>query len=129
MNIDTTKLTHYGEIAEGHVILFAENGNEHYGEGHVCYVLETELPPVSDDIVAFAAEYYSIDTAEARELVDPSDIVNTAGAWDDVQFVSDLWQEMECGPIKEVAGYRTQDGAVVIDRYSVELTKKGGEPS
>ena len=116
------KVTHYGEIAKGHVILFAEEGNEHYGDFY--YELETELPQVTDELVAFTAEYYGIDKDEARDLVDPSDIVDTAGAWDDVQFVSDVWQAMEFGQIKESAGYRTQDGAVVIDLEGVELTKK-----
>ena len=115
------KLTHYGAIADGHVVLFAENGNEHYGD--VCYQLGTDLPKVSDEIIAFAANYYAVDAEEATELVDPANIVDTAGAWDDTQFVSDLWQEMESGKISESAGYRTQDGAVVIDRYGVELTK------
>ena len=87
------KVTHYGEIAKGHVILFAEEGNEHYGDFY--YELETELPQVTDELVAFTAEYYGIDKDEARDLVDPSDIVDTAGAWDDVQFVSDVWQAME----------------------------------
>jgi hypothetical protein len=123
--IETKKVTHFGEIAKSHVILFAESGNDHYGD--IYYELETELPSVPAELIAFVAEYYDIDEDEARELVDPSDIVDTAGAWDDVQFVSDLWQAMESGEIKECAGYRTQDGAVVIDLEGVELTKKEAE--
>ena len=123
--IETPKVTHYGDLAEGHVILFAEEGNDHYGD--IYYELKTKLPEVSDELVAFAAEYYSVDEDEARELVDPSDIVDTAGAWDDVQFVSDLWQAMEAGEVKGSGGFRTQDGAVVIDIDAVELTKKEAE--
>jgi hypothetical protein len=119
-----TTLTHRrtnDNINTGHVVLFAEEGNEHYGE-HV-WTLNTELPRVTDELVAWAAEYYETDLDEARELVDPDDIVNTAGAWDDPQFVSELWQAMEYNKIEMVAGYRTYDGAVVVDVQGVELTK------
>jgi len=125
--MENKKLTHYGEIAEGYVILFAEEGNEHYGD--IYYELNTNLPQVTEELVAYTAKYYDIDTEEARELVDLSDIVDTAGAWDDVQFVSDVWQAMECGDLKDSAGYRTQDGAVVLDREGVNLIKKKSELS
>jgi len=123
--IMNTTLTHYGEIAKGHVVLFAEEGNDHYGDFY--FELTTELPAITDELVAFAAGYYEIDAEEARDLVDPSDIVDSAGAWDDVQFVSDLWQAMESGALVASAGYRTYDGAVVLDLDAVELIKKEAE--
>lgn len=98
------------------IILFAaEENNEHYGP-HV-WVLETELPEVTAEVIAFAAEYYGVTEAEAAKLCNPKDIVGDAGAWDDAQFVSDLWQALE--PV----GFRTPDGAVVLDRESVTITK------
>lgn len=102
------------------VILFAEEGNEHYGDN--IWTLKTELPIVNDQLIRFAASFYNVDADEAAELVNPEDIVSDAGAWDDRQFVSDLWQAMESGEVEMVAGYRTCDGAIVIDREGVELT-------
>lgn len=106
-------------IETGYVTLFAEEGNENYGD-HV-WELKTKLPPIDDELVEWTADYYDTDLDEARELVDPPDIVNNAGAWDDPQFVSDLWQAMESKEVHEVPGYRTSEGAVVIDLPSVDL--------
>ncbi len=97
-----------------HVMLFAERGNEHYGR-HV-WTLATDLPEVSSEVVEFAAEYFGISADEAAALVNPRNIVDSAGAWDDAQFVSDVWQRFEC------AGFRTPDGAVVLDREAVATT-------
>lgn len=116
VGMTTATLTHrrtsYREST--HVMLFAERGNEHYGR-HV-WTLTTELPEVGAAVIEFAAEYYGISTDEAAALVNPRNIVDSAGAWDDAQFVSDLWQRFEC------IGFRTPDGAVVLDRESVALT-------
>ena len=97
------------------VVLFAEGGNEQYGNN--VWTLATELPYAGDDagLIAFAAEFYGVDTDEAASLVNPSDIVDSAGAWDDQQFVSECWQRFER------TGYRTYDGAVVLDNTAVEL--------
>lgn len=106
-------------IPEGWVILFAEEGNEHYGN-HV-WELRTELPSITSELIEWTADYYDIDDEESKNLLDPNDIVNDAGAWDDPQFVSDLWQAMEYGELEEQPGFRTTDGAAVIDRESVDL--------
>jgi len=98
------------------VMLFSEDGeNSHYG--HHVWRLCTQLPHVRDDhrVLKYAMEYYAIDEETALGLIDPEDIIGDAGVWDDPQFVSDLWQELE--PI----GYRTNDGAVVLDREQVVL--------
>jgi hypothetical protein len=96
-------------------MLFAESGNEQYGQ-HV-WTLKTDLPHICDaqHVIDFAAEYYGVNAERAEELVNPSNIVNTAGAWDDEQFVSDLWQCFEC------VGFATADGAVVLDKMAVNL--------
>jgi hypothetical protein len=97
-------------------MLFAESGNEQYGQ-HV-WTLVTELPMASEDarLIAFTAEFYGVDLDEAAGLINPSDIVDSACAWDDAQFVSDVWQRFES------VGYRTADGAVVLDNTAVELS-------
>ena len=118
------KLTHRRtsrDIKHSYVIQFCDSDNNaHYGK-HV-WVLETELPCVTKELIMWAATYYDISAEEAEMLVSPENIVITAGAWDDSQFVSDLWQAMEAGDVEQAAGYRTTDGAVVLDRGSVEMT-------
>jgi hypothetical protein len=108
-------------IDTGYIMLFATEGNEHYGS-HI-WTLESKLEEIKDcdDIIAFACRFYSIPRDEAEDLINPADIVDSAGAWDDPDFVSELWQEMELGEIKERAGFATEDGAVVLDRSEVTL--------
>lgn len=105
----TKKLNH------GHVIQFTdrEEENDHYGP-HV-WVLKTTLPDITFAVVEFCSEYYDIDYDIAEAHVNPPRIVDSAGAWDDHQFVSDLWQALE--PV----GFRTNDGAVVLDAMQVKL--------
>src|SRR5210317_320748 len=105
----------------GHVVLFAEDleGNDNYG--HHVWVLKTKLPKPGKDIVNFAAEFYGVSKSDAEDLVNPDDIVDSGGAWDDPDFVSELWQAMEGGEVKEQVGFRTYDGAVVIDPYSIKM--------
>lgn len=113
------------------VVLFAEcesfsddsAPNYHYGP-HI-WKLQTELPDVlsCDLVIEFACEFYGIDREEAEEVLNPDDIVSSAGAWDDTSFVSALCQEIwDFNRIPEVAGFRTWDGAVVIDPHSVKMT-------
>lgn len=112
-----TTLTHRrsNDTLSNNVMLFAESGNEHYGE-HV-WTLVSNLPAACEDekLIAFTMDWYSVDREEAIGLIDPANIVDTAGAWDDQQFVSYVWQALE--PV----GYTTQDGAVVLDQAGVEL--------
>lgn len=99
----------------GHVMLFCDSErNSHYGR-HV-WTLKTDLPSVPQSVIEFAAEFFGVDQTEAKELVNPENIVDSSGAWDDPQFASDVYQL--CG---EPVGFRTPDGAVVLDRYDVNL--------
>jgi len=95
-------------------MLFAAERNDHYGN-HI-WTLNCQLPEVPENVIAYAAEFFGVDTDEAAELCNPSDIVDSAGAWDDPQFVSEVYQF--CG---EPVGFRTPDGAVVLDRFGVDL--------
>ena len=105
-----------------HVMLFAEDEqrNQHYGD-HV-WTLHTELPPVPDYVVAFAADYYDVDVEAIYDEVDPPNIVDTAGVWDSPEFVSAVWERFGD------PGYRTWDGAVVLDKEAVELTYHYDDP-
>ena len=107
-----------------YIMLFAEDEqrNEHYGP-HV-WTLHTELPSVDSDdkLIQFAMEYYGIDEDAARSSLNPDNIVDSAEAWDDPQFVSEVWEALE--PV----GYRTQDGALVLDKTSVDLDYHYDDP-
>jgi len=100
----------------GYVTLFAEGeNNNHYG----CYVwlLKTDLPDVFDvpGLVNFAMEFFGIDEEYAEDLVNPENIINSAGAWDDPAFVTAVWEGFG------LVGVRTWDGAVVLDILAVDL--------
>lgn len=104
-------------LLETHVMLFCDNAkNAHYGS-HV-WELRSSLPEVPESVAEFAAEFFGCDLEAARTLVNPTSIVETAGAWDNTRFVSEVYHF--CG---EPIGFRTQDGAVVLDRASVEIVK------
>lgn len=98
-------------LREGH-IFFLEHApgkvarNSHYGP--YVWVLQSKLPPVPDTVVEFAADYYNTD--DAYELVNPPDIVADAGAWEDNQFVYEVWDQFG-----EPVGFSTPDGAVMLD--------------
>lgn len=118
-------------IDTGHVLMFTEDpdSNDHYGP-HV-WTLRTELPHVVDcpELLAFAREYireeYAVrvdeegmpgdDDIRGTDWLNPTDIVDGAALWEDDAFVSALWQALE------PTGYRTDDGAVVLDWRGVEL--------
>lgn len=109
-----THRRHNSELTDKNVRLFAEGDNTSYGD-HV-WTLVTELPEVDQELIEFAAEWYETDLEEAELLVNPERIISSAGAWDDAEFVSHVWMRFE----KD--GYRTNDGAVVLNIHDVELT-------
>ncbi len=112
-----THRRHTPDLNNQHVMLFCDSdNNDHYGD-HV-WTLRTNLPDVDDRAIEFCSEFFGVDLNEASNLLNPTDIVDSAGAWDDPQFVSELWHF--CG---EPIGFRTPDGAVVLDRESVKITK------
>lgn len=104
----------------GYVVLFAEDGNNiNYGEH--AWALKDQLPEVPEDVIAFAEEFFEIDRDEAIEAVNPDNIIDSAGAWDNSQFVFELWNAMENGSVKEEKGFMTPDGAVILDPLSANL--------
>jgi hypothetical protein len=95
-------------------VLRDEGGNENYGPIETL-AKSSDYQEPSDDVVNFASKYYNINQEEARRLLEPTSIVDDAGAWDDKQFVSDLWQAMESKELPEQTGFKTPNGAVEID--------------
>lgn len=121
--VHMTHRRHNPTLREG-LILFLEHepgksANSSYGK--YVWVLHQRLPRVPSKVVAFAAEFYDVSKAEASAEVNPHDILDTAKAWDDPPFVSEVWKKFE------PAGYRTPDGAVVLDWRAVKLEGPLGE--
>ena len=122
-NGDVVELTHRRSKPKlgTNVALFAEEG-KNVGYGKHRWTLREDLPPVSPEVVDFAAEYFGVPVEEAERLVNPRNIVDSAGAWDDAQFVSDVWQKFEA------KGFRTPDGAVVLDKENTKLEYSFDDP-
>jgi hypothetical protein len=115
------QLTHRrrtAKLPQSNVLQFAEKAYRNLGYGPHCWVLQSELPYVVDDerVIEIAMDEFGIDRDAAVAEINPTDIVDTARAWDNEDFVTRVWDELE--PV----GYTTSDGAVVLDVDSAELT-------
>jgi hypothetical protein len=84
-----------------------------------------ELPKAieAEDLIAFAMTFYGVGKAHALRLVSPLRIIADAGAWDDIEFVDAWWKVLtSTRPALDQAGYKTCDGAVVINPNAVVIT-------
>ena len=104
-------------LPRGRVIEFAGDPSRNQQYGPHRWTLLTKLPDIASDkrLLEIAMDEFDLDERDALDYINPSDIVETAGAWDSQVFVSRVWEELMA------AGYATQDGAVVIDPPSVKL--------
>jgi hypothetical protein len=98
-----------------HVVLCAEDlgAIEHYGD-ELWSIDTIHFEALPDWVVAYAAEYYGVDADQIYDELMPESIVDSAGAWDDEEFVRQLWADNEWRLISTI-GYRTSDGGVVIN--------------
>ena len=69
---------------------------------------------LTNDMIEFGAEYFGLDTQKAEKLMNPENIVDTAGAWDDPQFVSEFWQRFENDLIKNGDAFEVGNGAIAF---------------
>lgn len=105
-------------LREGHILFLEhepgeEAGNAHYG--NFIWVLDSELPKIPQWVIDEAQDFFDINKSLANELCNPDNIVDSAGCWDNEQFVSDIWE------IGEPIGFKTPDGAVILDWRSAGL--------
>ena len=92
-----------------------ESGISSYGKSR--YVAKrSDLQEISnaEELKAWTEENYG--AGYVAEL-NPPNIIDSAGAWDDRQFVSDVWGAMESGELTMVPGFATADGAVVFPGF------------
>ena len=89
---------------------------------------------LTDEMIQFGAEYFGLSEEAAQDLMNPSNIIETAGAWDDPQFVSDFWQRFENDLVKNGDAFEVGNGAIAfpesgsIERISDPITYKDGKP-
>lgn len=69
---------------------------------------------LTKDMIEFGAEYFGLDTQKAEKLMNPENIVDTAGAWDDPQFVSEFWQRFENDLIRNGDAFEVGNGAIAF---------------
>jgi len=109
----STFIVQFADIEEAH------NGISSYGR-NLWYAKSSDLGDASNpgqDVENWIAENYP------DYNINPSNIINSAEAWDDLQFVSDIWQAgAEFGSWLNEAGYRTSDGAVVFPASGVAVS-------
>lgn len=118
----------------GHVILFADNSEENENYGPEAYEVDQNvLGPVPQWVIDWYADsdvlasWAGLNGVEDRDEIleqaeselNPENIVESAGFWDDNQLVSDFWQANEARLVEEsIIGFRLHHGAVVFDSSS-----------
>jgi len=90
-------------------------GNEHYGTNN--YVLKSsELTSIPEWVKEWASDHPVWGKWFSEASINPVDIIESAGAWDQQDFVSQFWSENENRLLdKGIYGFNTPDGAVVFD--------------
>ncbi len=102
------------------------------GYGPKNYLMRSsDIPPVpewavewlskTDDMIYWSEVNNRPAIEGAREAMNPDDIVNGAGMWDDREAVRSFWQENEDRLSSEgIFAFKTSDGAVIFDPYTAE---------
>jgi hypothetical protein len=115
-------------LSDRHIMLFALRNdgnpsnpwrNDNYGKYNFL-LKSSDLPEIPDWVKQWALDHpvhgkwLNEDNIEAS--INPEDIVDSAGLWDEAEFVSHLWNENENKFLdEEIYGFKTPDGAVVFD--------------
>ena len=102
------------------------------GYGSKNYLMRSsDIPPVpewavewlskTDDMIYWSEVNDRPAIEGAMEAMNPDDIVNGAGMWDDREAVRSFWQENEDRLSSEgIFAFKTPDGAVIFDPYTAE---------
>ena len=101
------------------ITLWADDEDSILSYGSTLYTLTSDhVDTIPQWLIDYTAQYYSVDIDTARDLVNPDNIVNDAGCWDDREYVHNLWADNE-GILMDmidhgIYGYKTDDGAVTF---------------
>lgn len=87
--------------------------SDHYG--NICRVFAATDRTDKDhsEIIDIAAEFYNTTKDDAESLVNPAKIVESAGAWDDIEFINHVYDNTDY--FNRFDGIVTNDGAVFFE--------------
>ena len=97
-------------------IIFCANSEErsaHYGKIQRVFKATEKTDYDHSEIIKIAVEFYQVSDEEAKRLVNPINIVDTAAAWDDVEFVNYVYDNTDY--FSKFDGIITKDGAVFFE--------------
>lgn len=97
------------------IIFCSDNPENSRHYGNIQRVLRATEKTDTDhaEITRHAMNFYGVEKDEAKEIINPSAIVTSAGAWDDVEFINYLYDETDY--FKNYDGIITRDGAVFFE--------------
>jgi len=103
------------------IVQFADDptGIESYGDKQYA-VKKSSLKKIPKYVENFTNSYFKdeVKSGAIPPEVNPENIVESAGVWDNRQFVSDLWQKFGDRFERDgVIGFQTNDGAVIFPGY------------
>jgi capsid protein/gas vesicle protein len=89
--------------------------NKSYGDNQWA-IHESDLSEIPDYLSDYSEEYFG-----DRDSVNPQDVLESADAWDDSQFVSDVWEKFgDRFESEGIVGFKTNNGAVMFPGYGKE---------
>ena len=87
--------------------------SDHYGRIQRVFVATDRTDKDHSEIIKIAASYYGVSDEEAEALINPSFIVSSAGAWDDIEFINHVYSDTKY--FDKYDGIETRDGAVFFE--------------
>ena len=97
-------------------IIFCSNNDvdsRHYGDIQRVFVATANTDTNHEEITNHAVNFYGCSVEEAIEMINPSEIVMSAGAWDDIDFINFLYEDTNY--FSKYDGIVTNDGAVFFE--------------
>jgi hypothetical protein len=105
-------------------IVFCSDNPEdsrHYGNYQRIFVATERTDALHKEVIKHASEFYKIDEKESELLINPVNIVTSAGAWDDVEFINYLYEDTDYFIFHD--GIITNNGAVFFEVNNENLVE------
>lgn len=102
----------------------AADKSDHYGNIQRIFIATDRTDSDHSEIIRIAKEFYNTTEEDAESLINPSHIVESAGAWDDIEFINHVYENTNY--FNEFDGIVTNDGAVffeVNDKNLIETNR------
>jgi len=97
------------------IIFCCDNPDDsnHYGNIQRVFVATEKTDKNHSEIIKHAMDFYGINEEEAEKIVNPSCILTSAGAWDDVDFINYVYESTNY--FSKFDGIITSDGAIFFE--------------